>query len=229
MTIAALTRRGIPFRKNSHSRPFLVFGISGSHSPEAPPVPSQAQMILHKAIHRSRALTSFRREQYSRPPLPKSRTLKNANAGVILPVLGAKLSRLLPLISTIFPRRKRNPGKRWSLPRPETGMIKIFFPAGDTCRQSGSVPLLRRQAQPKKYRENILNGFRLFKEFQRVLEKQEHSGRTILRNAKRFNKPDTVHKHAQPIPVRPQTPGPRIRLPSCKERYMPFRVVLVLI
>ena len=65
MTIAALTRRGIPFRKNSHSRPFLVFGISGSHSPEAPPVPSQAQMILHKAIHRSRALTSFRREQYS--------------------------------------------------------------------------------------------------------------------------------------------------------------------
>lgn len=32
--------------------------------------------------------------------------------------------------------------------------------------------------------------------------------RTILRNAKRFNKPDTVHKHAQPIPVRPQTPGP---------------------
>ena len=48
----------------------------------------------------------------------------------------------------------------------------------------------------------------LFKKFQCVLEKQEHSGRTILRNAKRFNKPDTVHKHAQPIPVRPQTPGP---------------------
>ena len=90
----------------------------------------------------------------------------------------------------------------------KSGMIKIFFPAGDTCRQSGSVPLLRRQAQPKKYRENILNVFRLFKKFQRVLEKQEHSGRTILRNAKRFNKPDTVHKHAQPIPVRPQTPGP---------------------
>ena len=68
--------------------------------------------------------------------------------------------------------------------------------------------MLRRQAQPKKYRENILNVFRLFKKFQRVLEKQEHSGRTILRNAKRFNKPATVHKHAQPIPVRPQTLGP---------------------
>ena len=108
-------------------------------------------------------------------------------------------------------------------------MINLFFPAGDTCRQSGSVPLLRRQAQPKKYRKNILHGFRLFKKFQCVLEKQEHFGRTILRNAKRFNKPDTVHKHAQPIPVVAERRGPRIRLLSCKERYMPIRVVLVLI
>ena len=207
MTIAALTRRGISFPKSSHSRPFLVFGISGSHSPEAPPVPSQAQMILHKAIHR---FAHSRRSAGSNtsPVSSEEPDVKKCQCRGDTSCTWRKTSRLLPLISTIFPRPETQSGKRWSLPRPEIRHDQNLFSRRRHMPSKRERTPLRRQAQPKKYRENILNGFRLFKKFQRVLEKQEHSGRTILRNAKRFNKPDTVHKHAQPIPVRPQTPGP---------------------
>ena len=90
MTIAALTRRGIPFRKNSHSRPFFSvrnFRITFSGSAPCPKSGPNDTAQSHPPLSRTHVVPPG---AILRPPLPKSRTLKNANAGVILPVLGAK-------------------------------------------------------------------------------------------------------------------------------------------